>query len=468
LLEGRIFDVSGAATSSYRFDTLDVVARAESAKVFGDLDLGSRTLNLHPVPTLDEGVAMLDISGTANLGGTHIGGLPSLIGLQGGRAHRDVLTLVTAATLNGTPADEGAGFRGVQGVSVGYNYVLRTQPGQNGDMSLRMTSARATPQAKVLSEGVLGGMLFVNQGSDLAAGGAMARAAESAERLDGYNVFGTVAGGQQRYDSGSHIDVEGVHLLLGASGGRRLAVGRVTLGAFAEYGDGGYDTHNSLGGTGQAWSLNGAGTIKGRGEARYAGGGILARYEADMGFYTEATARMGSAEMKFKSHDLVDYLGRYAKYDMRRQYIGAHLGVGQEWKIGEKYALGIHGKYFWLCQQGGHTTLSTGDNVTFAAIHSERLRAGLRFSRKASALWSGYAGIAYEHEFDGKAKATANTAVARYTIDAPDVRGGTGIAEVGISMKQSRSIPVSVDIGLQGFDGQRRGIAGSLHVNRAF
>ncbi|MDR1662361.1 MAG: autotransporter outer membrane beta-barrel domain-containing protein, partial [Azoarcus sp.] len=227
-------------------------------------------------------------------------------------------------------------------------------------------------------------------------------------------------------------------------------------------------THNRFGAAGQAWSLNRAGAVKGDGDIRYAGGGLLAHYDADRGFYIEATVRTGQVETDFKSRDLVDYLGRYAKYDAQMRYTGAHMGAGREWKIGEGRALGVHGQYFWLRQESERVTLSTGDSIKFEAMDSERLRVGLRFSQKVLASWSGYAGIACEYEFDGKARASANTVAARYAIDAPKVDGATGIAEAGFTVKQSQSFPVGIDIGLQGYGGQRRGLTGSLSVNRVF
>ena len=467
LAEGRTLNASGAATSSYGFDTLDVAGHAGAARIEGNFSLENRNLNFHPIPTIAEGMTLLTINGAATLTNARVG-TPSLIGLQGGRSHRDVLTLLTATNLNGTPANEGAVFRGIQGISTGYDYVLRTHTGATGDMSLRMTAARATPQAKALSEGILGGLLFINQGVDLAANEAMTLAVESAEHHAGVNVFATFAGGRQRYDSGSHIDVAGANMLLGLSGGIRLAAGRFIVGAFAEYGDGTYDTRNSFGASGQGWSLNRAGRVKGEGSTDYMGGGLLIRHETDGGFHTEATARAGWVKTGFKSHDLVDYLGQYASYDARMRYVGAHVGVGQAWKISTGDALDIYGKYFWIRQQGDRVTLSTGDDIKFKAVNSERLRLGLRLSRKVSLSWSGYAGLAWEHEFNGKANATANTVAASYAIDAPKVAGGTGIVEVGFAARQSQSFPVSVDIGLQGHGGQRRGITGSLRVNRAF
>ncbi len=73
-------------------------------------------------------------------------------------------------------------------------------------------------------------------------------------------------------------------------------------------------------------------------------------------------------------------------------------------------------------------------------------------------------GAAYEHEFDGKAKATTNG----YSIDAPSLRGGTVVGEAGLALKPSRTLPLSLDLGVQGYAGKREGVTGSLRVGFEF
>ncbi|MDR1463036.1 MAG: hypothetical protein LBI68_07875, partial [Azoarcus sp.] len=69
---GRTLDVSGAAITSYRFDTLNVTASAKSARIAGDFSFEKRSLNFFPTPTIDEGITMLDIGGTVNLASANI------------------------------------------------------------------------------------------------------------------------------------------------------------------------------------------------------------------------------------------------------------------------------------------------------------------------------------------------------------------------------------------------------------
>jgi hypothetical protein len=55
-----------------------------------------------------------------------------------------------------------------------------------------------------------------------------------------------------------------------------------------------------------------------------------------------------------------------------------------------------------------------------------------------------------------------------YAIDAPKLRGGTGLGEIGLSLKPSPALPLSLDIGVQGYTGKREGVTGALQVKWEF
>ena len=68
------------------------------------------------------------------------------------------------------------------------------------------------------------------------------------------------------------------------------------------------------------------------------------------------------------------------------------------------------------------------------------------------------------YEFDGEARATTNG----FDIDRPDLKGSTGIGELGITLTPSSSIPVSLDLGVQGYVGRREGVSGTLQLQWKF
>ena len=109
-------------------------------------------------------------------------------------------------------------------------------------------------------------------------------------------------------------------------------------------------------------------------------------------------------------------------------------------------------------------TLSTGEEVDFEDIDSSRLRFGTRLDYRVNEYITPYIGVAWEHEFDGESSATTNN----LPILEPDLRGDTGIGEIGLTITPSENIPLTVDLGLTGYVGTREGISGSLLVKWTF
>ena len=119
---------------------------------------------------------------------------------------------------------------------------------------------------------------------------------------------------------------------------------------------------------------------------------------------------------------------------------------------------------FWTHQDGDSVKLSTGDPVKFKDVDSNRLRLGGRFVYAVNDFISPYIGAAWEYEFDGNAKATTNG----YAIKSPDLTGSTGIGELGLTLKPSATLPLSLDLSAQGYTGKREGATGSLKIKFDF
>jgi outer membrane autotransporter protein len=124
----------------------------------------------------------------------------------------------------------------------------------------------------------------------------------------------------------------------------------------------------------------------------------------------------------------------------------------------------LYGKYFWSRQEGTSVRLHTGDPVSFEASDSHRARGGARFSHALNERLAAYVGAAYEHEFDGGARATVHG----YDIPKPDLTGDTGIGELGLSLKPSPDFPLLLDLGVQGYTGKREGVTGSFMLRFEF
>ena len=88
---------------------------------------------------------------------------------------------------------------------------------------------------------------------------------------------------------------------------------------------------------------------------------------------------------------------------------------------------------------------------------SSRLRFGTRFAYDVNEKVRPYIGVAWEHEFDGRARATTNG----YDISSSSLRGDTGIGEIGICLNPEE-LPITLDFTVQGYVGKREGVTGSV------
>ena len=440
-------------------------ANSQSAMYKGDLSARNATLNfispVHPTQPLLRVTGDTDVSGSAyNMGlsgGTSLAAGSTLTLLEVGAGK-----MLTANNLR-----KGGGIVQI-GSTVAHDITtdvaLDPTTGRLNAVTAQVSPGRATDQSKALSEGFLGGLALNLQGADLVAGRGMDSAVRASSGTDdaerhGFAGFGVLSGGSLRYNTGSHLDMNSLSLLTGLAWGIDLAPGRLTLGAFFEYGNGSYDTHNSF---------TNAASVDGDGNAYYLGGGILARMDfVNIGpgrFYAEASGRAGKTHNEYDSSDLRDAAGRKADYDSSSPYYGLHFGTGYVWNINDAATLDLYGKYFWTRQQGDSVGLSTGEHLSFDDINSSRLRFGGRFAYILNEHVAPYIGAAWEHEFDGKARAKTNG----FDIDAPNLRGNTGIGELGLSLTPSADLPLTIDLGVQGYTGKHEGVTGSLMVKWEF
>lgn len=423
-------------------------------------------LNFYVPSTSSAGDTMLSVLGIADL--TDSLGRSSIVnvGINGGSSllqTGDTITLIDAGALvTNSNLNARASGTGMQGVTLLYNFDITTENNKLLATVSDNTGPTLNEQSKALSEGFVSGLGMVTQGADIAAGQGMDSAVSVAKTGAAGGApagFGALSGGSVRYNTGSYVDMHSVSLMVGLAGGADTSVGRLTFAPFFEYGNGSYDTYNSF---------SGASPVRGDGNTHYFGGGVLGRMDfADTGsgnIHIEASGRAGRLHNEYKSSDLRDAAGHSAEYDSSSMYYGLHLGAGYLWRMAKDASLDLYGKYFWTHQEGDSITLSTGDPIDFEKADSSRLRLGSRFSHIVQESITFYAGAAYEHEFDGEARASTNG----YEIKAPSMRGNTGIGELGFIYRPLPSLPLSFDLAIQGYTGKREGATGSLQVKYEF
>ncbi len=315
----------------------------------------------------------------------------------------------------------------------------------------------AHPQTKALSEGRAAGHALLNQGSDLITGPGMAGILAQDSAKGGLVPFAVGAGGFSRYNTGSYADVEGFSVNTGLAWRKSLDGNgsNFLIGAFFEAGQGTYDAYNSF--TDYA-------SVKSNGDTSYYGGGVLARYGTACGVYADASFRAGRVKTDFASNDLRDPIsGQQADYDSSSSYYGAHAGLGYVWKITEKASLDFSTRYIWTRQNGDSVNVA-GDPVRFDTANSHRWRTGARVAYAVHERVVPYLGAYYEYEFDGRAKASTYG----FSIDAPSLKGGTVMGELGLGVKPVAGYPFLLDLSVQGYTGVRDGVSGSLRLKYEF
>jgi hypothetical protein len=388
----------------------------------------------------------------------------------------DEIILIQAGALQGKPENDNQIVTGWHGVTLNYPFLVYADE-ENNRLIAKVASnsdgpaggdgdspagsdgdgSSLVPETKSLSEGYLSTTVFLAQSSDfLATQGVAAAQNEVRTTLqdtggNGASTFAVLGGGKVRYQTGSHVDVKGTHLIAGIAGGRRLDDGGdAMLGAFFEYGQGDYDTYNAFA----------SGIVKGKGDTHYQGVGFLGRIDFANAFHLEGSLRSGKADADYHTNDLHET----ASYDTQSRYRGAHVGFGKTWALNGKNRADTYVKALWTRQNSDSVTLSTGEPVEFDRIHSRRLRFGMRVEHAFSPSLTGYAGLAYDREYDGKAKAT----VYGQAITPPDMKGGTRVIEIGLKGTPVKGKPFSLDFGIQGYAGKREGITGSLKMTYFF
>lgn len=369
-------------------------------------------------------------------------------GLQVGKQ----ITLLTAnaGVITNTTALDQSSLKKSSNKFISYDF--EEVKGLSNQIAVTVTGKEAdTANARALAESRAAGVALLNQSSDLLIDQGFGAVKFNGEGVakDTYG-FAIMGGSSIRYNTGSFVKANGFSLIAGLAQKTTVDNGVWHLGAFFENGHSNYSTHND--------GVDGA--VRGDGDATYNGGGILARFDSASGMYGEASMRAGSIKNKFGGFA---YNGGIGSYEDRSTYYGAYLGLGQQRQLSKNTSLDIYGKYFYTHQQGSDFEV-LGEQVTTAAVKSSRMQIGGRLTKQVTADVSYYGGVAWEYEFDG----AADMAVAGADLAAPSLKGSSGIVEMGIRLKPSKTDKITLDLGAQGHFGKRRGFSGGLQINYSF
>ena len=249
--------------------------------------------------------------------------------------------------------------------------------------------------------------------------------------------FAAVGGSNMRYTTGSYVDVNGWN---GAVGFAKQA-DKLLFGVAVEHGRGNYDSYLDNG-------------VHASGDIKSTGGVIFGEYKLDNGVHYDAALRAG----RVKS----DYNSTATSYDESSTYYGFSLGGGKELTVSDKATLDVYGRYYFSHTNGSDVSIATGEEIDFDAVNSHRLRIGGRYTTTLTEKSKAYAGLAWQYEFGGDAKAAING----YSAPTPSLQGHSAIVEAGYKLNAGKNLTLYFN--LNGAMGKQRGIGGGIGAQWLF
>lgn len=307
----------------------------------------------------------------------------------------------------------------------------------------------ANKNIKPFAEGRLAALMNATRGSDL-----ILNNMKKHTNVGLLTPIAAISGGFNKYKGGSYIDTQDFGLVIGS---RYQLLNNLYAGLLLEYGRSDYDTYNTTG-------LN---TIKGTGHTYNYGISFFTKYNYYLNtgsIYTDAIFRFGKTSTKFESKDILITSNKVADYKSKANYISGMIGGGYIYTFNNETSLDTSIRYF-NTRLGSDSVVIDGDTINFQSSVSSKIQLKEQFNYQVTDLTSLYFAGIYEYEFDGRAK----TNVSGININAPGVRGSTGILELGV---QSTPIASNQDIvfnmNINAFTGKRKGVNASISLQYNF
>ncbi len=318
---------------------------------------------------------------------------------------------------------------------------------QNG-LTATITGAELHPQTALLTSGRAVSAAFLQQGNEAVL---ESLRQTSVEKEAGSRTFASVWGGKNTYGIGSDAVVNGWNILAGIGTGHALSGGMLNWGVFFENGSGNY----------RAFIDRDGSAYRGDGSLLYNGGGVLARYDDQDGWYTEASLRAGTVKQDMTNS--LRHGDAVYGYESESKYWGAHFGIGKQLQIDEEKRVDIYAKYLYAHEDSDRISID-GDTFLLDSLDSRRLRIGARWEQETNPLWKIYAGLAYEYEFSGESRMH----VAGMDGEEDGAKGSTYLGEAGAVFQPAENSPWRLSLHVRGYGGERRGISGSMQAAYRF
>ncbi|MDL2260366.1 autotransporter outer membrane beta-barrel domain-containing protein [Deltaproteobacteria bacterium OttesenSCG-928-K17] len=323
----------------------------------------------------------------------------------------------------------------------------------DANSSLKANNYYTADATKVYTQAHAAGITGVNQTFWTGTLTGMQTASRNAA-LNQWSLFGGVTYSTVEVKTGSDVDVDTMAFNLTAAFKNESQLGTTTVGAFIEYGDGDYDTYTNV---------SRFGAFKGKGDSKSFGVGLFAHNQFENGTYLEASVRGGNMENDYRIKN-IGYNHNNAKSDTT--YYGAHLGLGHIFEISEDTDLDIYGRLLWTHTEAYTTKTAYRDHLWIDAVDSIRTRVGGRLSHDFNESLTGYAGLAWEHEWDAETNGKIGYAAGNTDkISNPaELKASSAFGELGLSYKPEDS-GLGIDFTVFGVGGQQKGFGGTLGLS---
>ena len=263
-----------------------------------------------------------------------------------------------------------------------------------------------------------------------------------------YTPYVLLGGHDLRYDTDSTTNTQGFNSELGFVKRSYHDDYIDTYMPFLEYGNGNYTER-----------YQGA---RGDGNQQYIGAGFLVRRDRTDGLHYEAVLRAGQLNTDYHA----DIAGHHISYDTDTNYIAAQLGLGKLYTHKDN-DYDIYTKLFWSHIFSDDVDIYSDlgkAQYQFDSADSVRSRIGFRWTKHYQENQTYYAGLGWDHEFDGTARASYNN----FDLPESNGKGDAGFLELGWSSKSHADNPWNADVKLRGWVGMKKGIDYTITIGRAF
>ena len=310
---------------------------------------------------------------------------------------------------------------------------------------------KVNPQLKALLEGNLSGLMLLTRSADNLSD-------NLSKKIDKENNYRSVAplfilsGDHTRYDTGSHIKSNSGSIAAGLT----FQQERFSAGLFVENGWDGYNTYNDF---------NDVADVNGKGHNSFIGAGTYGNYDFENGWYADGALRVGRLRTAFETDDIRNAAtNERAEYTLKRTYYGLNLKGGYAFQMNEANNLDLSLKYLWSGTESQNLKVA-GDPLHFSHLNSHRVQFNAENTYQMNPVFSIVSAIGYEYEFDAKSEGTTYKT---FNIDAPSLKGSTGIASIGLRYKPTAFNRLSMDVKAGGYFGKREGGNAVLKLDYTF